>query len=290
MNNYKKKRFIDYSKCFLIWLYQILVSVYIFIFARPRLQKINRLILRAALRGSGYNNFSSIKLSGEDAFIDALCKTSPKLCLDIGANKGGYSDQLLKKTNSFVFAFEPLPKAYKSLSELKEKYPNRFDCANIGLSSSDGVLALSYGDEDSELASFSQEINGINYVGCHNINQMDVQVYSLDSYYKKYLAGRFNELDLIKIDTEGYEYEVLLGAQLLIEELRPKFIQIEYNWHHLFRGHTLKMLSEILPHYDPYQLLPYGRGLIWRDASLPETNIFHYSNFVFVRNDYVLPF
>ena len=58
---------------------------------------------------------------------------------------------------------------------------------------------------------------------------MTVPVITLDSYYTKNLKGIFESLDLLKIDTEGFEYEVLMGAQQTILELKPKFIQMEYN-------------------------------------------------------------
>jgi len=78
---------------------------------------------------------------------------------------------------------------------------------------------------------------------------------------------------------------VLLGAKSLISQRRIKFIQLEYNWHQLFRKHTLFNLGLLLKKYDLYQLLPFGKGLVKRDIKSPETNIFHYSNFVFIRND-----
>ena len=90
---------------------------------------------------------------------------------------------------------------------------------------------------------------------------------------------------LLKIDTEGYEYEVLLGARQTIENRKPKFIQIEYNWHQLFKGQSLYKLASLLPNYVTYQLLPHGSGLSKVDARRPEANIYHYSNFVFIRKD-----
>ena len=47
------------------------------------------------------------------------------------------------------------------------------------------------------------------------------------------------KIDLIKIDTEGFELEVLKGAEKTIKKLKPTYIQIEYNWHHLFKNINL---------------------------------------------------
>lgn len=67
--------------------------------------------------------------------------------------------------------------------------------------------------------------------------------------------------------------------------MRPKFIQLEYNWHHLFRSRSLYDISQLLPKYRIYQLLPFGNGLIERNPKRPESNIYHYGNFIFVRDD-----
>ena len=40
-----------------------------------------------------------------------------------------------------------------------------------------------------------------------------------------------------------------------------------------------------LQEYDLFQLLPYGDNLIKVDPNRPETNIFHLSNFVYIRKD-----
>ena len=43
--------------------------------------------------------------------------------------------------------------------------------------------------------------------------------------------------------------------------------------------------SKFLEGYDLYQLLPFGKKLIRVDPIRPETNIFHLSNFVYIRKD-----
>ena len=44
----------------------------------------------------------------------------------------------------------------------------------------------------------------------------------------------------------------------------------------------------MMKNYRIYQLLPYGVGLVERDVNKPEANIYHYSNFVFIRDDIML--
>ena len=272
----------------LLPIYNFISKFYVYIFARPSTQFVNNAILHLALRGRGYVNFGDSKATGEAIFIDLLAKTNPKLCIDIGANKGHYSETLLLKTGGYIVAFEPLPKAFESLSRLKAKYPNRFEAVNVGVGQKEGVLDLFYGEEDSEHASFSEEVKKVDYVGVQNKNIMMVPVTTLDTYFENNLVSEFDSIDLIKIDTEGFEYEVLMGAKNTISLFKPKLIQIEYNWHQLFRNHSLQKIAELLPDYSAYQMLPHGSGLIKRDLSRPESNIYHYSNFVFIRDGFYI--
>lgn len=260
--------------------------IYLMIFARPRMQSLNNYILNLALNGKGFNNCCNPKLTGEYLMIQNLSRLKPNFCIDIGANKGNYSKLLLEQTDANVLAFEPLPKAYAELEALKKIYPTRFSAVNIGVGDQNTSLEINYGDEDSELASFSTEANLINYVGESNINKLMVNIVTLDNYFNSNTESiKFSEIDLLKIDTEGYEYEVLNGAQNTIKKYRPKYIQIEYNLHQLFKSQSLFKLSTLLISYTPFQMLPYGSGLSIVNPKDASANYFHYSNFLFIRND-----
>jgi hypothetical protein len=121
-------------------------------------------------------------------------------------------------------------------------------------------------------------VEKINYL--NNEQKIIVPVVTLDSYFEK---NNIQEVDLIKIDVEGFESEVFNGASKVFAQIRPKFIQMEYNWHQLFLNKSLNYFSEQLIGYDTYQLLP--QGWVKRDPKDPYSNIFLFSNFVFVRLD-----
>jgi FkbM family methyltransferase len=260
---------------------------YLFIFGRPSMQSLNNVIFNLALNAKGFANYHSChpKSTGEQIFLSHLAKHNPKLCIDVGANKGDYSEALLNLTNSKIIAFEPLPRTFKILSTLQTRFPNRLITVNKGVGDKNAELDLHFGDEDSTLASFSKEVQEIDYVGQNNKSAISIEVITLDSFFKESNYPESIQIDLLKIDTEGYEHEVLTGAKETIETRKPKFIQIEYNWHQLFKGQSLYMLASLLPNYRAYQLLPHGSGLSPVDVKKPESNIYHYSNFVFVRKD-----
>ena len=269
------------------WLYLLVEKIYVMAFARPSAQRLNNKILTLAIRARGYDNFGDFENTGEQIFIKILAARDPKLCIDVGANKGQYARGLLEMTSAKVISFEPLPRAFAALLTLKDEFGNRFEAENVGVGEREGTLALHYGAEDSKLASFSEEVGQVDYV--HNVNTMNVAVISLDSYFERHSNDDVQEIDLLKIDTEGFEFQVLQGAQKTIALRRPKFIQIEFNWHQLFRAQSLWSLSKLMAGYRAFQVLPHGSGLVRRDIKSPESNIYRFSNFVFVRSDIHIP-
>jgi FkbM family methyltransferase len=256
--------------------------LHLFVLARPWAQSINDFFLNIALNGRGYGNCCDLKSTGEASFLRALAKDNPILCIDVGANSGSYSRYILRYTNSDVIAFEPLPRAFEKLSILQSEYPGRLDPRNLGVGDLEESLEFFYGTSNSELGSFSSEVNAIDYVGLSNVNSIEAKTITLDSITES-IKRKYARVDLLKIDTEGYEHNVLIGAKRFINELKPSYIQVEFNWHQLFVGHTLKSIADLLPDYSVHQLLPFGGGMIERNPDLPESNIFRYSNFVFKR-------
>jgi FkbM family methyltransferase len=261
----------------------LLYTFYTMVFGSQRMQRVNNVVLDLALRARGYENSADLVVSGEQHFFKKLITLKPVLCLDIGANVGVCSKFLLENTGAIVIAFEPHPKPFSILERLRLTYPTRFECFNVGVGDKQQDLLLNCGS-NTELSSFCDEVNEIPYVNKCNFESIKVPVITLDSKID-YILGFARTIDLLKIDTEGYEYEVLLGATKLIERLVPKFITIEFNWHHLFRNHTLRHLGQLIPEYCPYQLLPRNGGLVKVDLNRAESNIFLYANFVFIRRD-----
>jgi FkbM family methyltransferase len=234
---------------------------------------LNRGLLKAGLRGLGYHDWSG---RGERWLIERqLSLLDPVVVFDVGANVGDYAQAVLKATKAQVHCFEPQPAVAEVLRGNLADFGDRAVVVESGVGATESRLNLHYNPNSSELASFSEEVNKIGYVD--NAQSVEVPVTTLDAYVARTGLQR---VDFIKIDTEGYEREVLLGAQHVIDSLRPKMIQVEFNWHHLLRGTTMYGLAQLLPGYDLYQLTPGGWAR--RDPMDPTANVFRHSNFVFV--------
>lgn len=270
---------------FYIFIYKKISYFYNFIFGRKISQKINNIIFSLALGAKGYKNYGSFDQTGEKNFIKII-SSSLKLTLDIGANTGKYTQLILDETKSNVISFEPLKEAFKDLKNIEKVYPERLKAFNYAVGDKNEYLDLNTSNSKSEKASFSKDTDKLTFYEQENSIKINTEVITLDSFFKnnpKLIDEK--ELDFIKIDTEGFELEVIIGAKNLIEKKKPKFIQLEFNWHQLFKKQTMYEFSKYLEDYDLYQLLPFGKKLIRVDPIRPETNIFHLSNFVYIRKD-----
>ena len=270
-----------FFKKILVIIYKFISKLYVLIFGRKKLQFINDIFLSLTLDAKGFKNYGDFNRTGEKKFI-RLIKDEINLSLDIGANVGNYTKLILQETNSKVISFEPLPDAYRELENLKKDFSERLEIFNIAISNENKKQDLHFSNEKSEKASLMKHLEKLSFIGKANKNKISVEVKKLDDL-KNILKNQI--IDFIKIDTEGYEFEVLDGAKYLLKEHQPKFIQIEFNWHQLLKGQTLYKISSMIDFSDIFKILPHGDELIQIDPSRPENNIYHLSNYVFIRKD-----
>ncbi len=257
-----------------------LIRIYLFIFGRKIFQNINNKLFLLVIKSMGFSNYGDHYQTGEKKFIE-LIKGELNFCLDIGANIGTYSKLLINNTSSKVFSFEPLEDAFRELEKLanNQSYKDRLKVYNYAFGESTKKEKLYYSNTKSQLASFLEDANKLSFVNKKNNFSKIVQIKKLDDF-----TDVIN-VDLIKIDTEGYEMNVLKGGINFISKKKPKFIQIEFNWHQLFTNNSLIDFSRELKNYEAFRIIPYGYPLIKVNPERPENNIYHLSNYVFIRRD-----
>jgi FkbM family methyltransferase len=240
-------------------------------------------VLEVALRARGYNNFLDHEESGEAHLVSTLSAIDALgTCIDIGANEGKYAALLLKHGAGTVYALEPHPAHQESLQKLRQSFPERLSVIEAAASSQSRTELLRFNTGALAHASLSEEINAIGYV--NNDESVPVRTTTIDDLVTEF---GLDEVDFIKIDTEGFEDEVLAGASELFRERPPKAVQVEFNRHQLIRDHSMLSLSRRLRPYSCFQLLRNQRGVRSAKPALPASNIYHFSNFVFVRDDIV---
>ncbi|OJJ23548.1 hypothetical protein BKI52_04065 [marine bacterium AO1-C] len=152
-----------------------------------------------------------------------LCNEGDSV-IDVGANIGYVSLNIAQKVgaNGKIISFEPDPLNFQRLS--KNLSLNNFQnivLENKGLAQKSGELNLMVFEES------NRGMNRIVPQGSTNAKSVKVNVVRLDDYLNE---NPLEKLNLIKIDVEGYEMNVLQGAQQTIQKFKPQlFIELDDN-------------------------------------------------------------
>lgn len=143
---------------------------------------------------------------GVDRIIRAVVREG-NVCVDVGANIGYYTRLLsdLVGTTGRVTAFEPLPEALRLLHQNVSGRPNvRVMEAAVSDSASTSRFFVARAEDMSSLSPTA---------GARNL---DVRTITLDS-----ALADVTRLDFVKIDVEGFEYQVLSGALSVLRKHEP---------------------------------------------------------------------
>jgi len=145
-------------------------------------------------------------------YIPYLTMDKHEIFIDVGANVGFYTTRMARRAGH-VFAFEPNPKAYGMLKTRTQTLPN-VTCFPYALGREEKKVKL-YLSDKTRAAGSSTKKESFKYVL--------VQCFALDDLFKKKVINA-HKIGLIKIDVEGAEHEVLLGAKGLLTSFHPRIL------------------------------------------------------------------
>ncbi len=159
--------------------------------------------------------------------VDFFKKFAPEgsLCIDIGANIGEHTVSMALAVGKLgkVIAFEPNPMVFEVLktnSELNTDKTNilLFNCA---ISETDSEFYY-----NSSEASFSNGGISTEKTNPHGKFQLDQKIKGvhLDTFLHTHFAADLSQLRLIKVDTEGYDKEILKSIAPIIQSYKPVII------------------------------------------------------------------
>ena len=131
---------------------------------------------------------------------------SKSVVLDFGANIGDVSQYLNDMFNCKIYCYEPDPNAYNFLKQRFEINPN-IKTFNLAITNDGQEKKLYFHKESkpggqisySEASSLLDKKENISENNFCNVKSINI----------KELLNNFEYIDLIKIDIEGYEYEIL---------------------------------------------------------------------------------
>jgi FkbM family methyltransferase len=138
-------------------------------------------------------------------------------CFDIGAHIGYYSLLFSKWVgrSGRVFSYEPVPYTYSFL----ERNLQRNDASNVN------AWQAAIGDRNGSVRMAAEAGARLGWSTVADYGNLDVRCTTVDSEIQR--IG-LKHLDFVKIDAEGFELQVLAGAESAIREMRPK-IMFEVN-------------------------------------------------------------
>lgn len=253
------------------------------IFAKTYFYKLNKFLYFLSLKGLGVANNARLTDKADEALLKLLFnkkQTEKLIVFDVGANKGDYVKKVLDcAPNANVYAFEPHPTTFQKLLSLSKSMRNLY-AINKGCGDRSGKLKFfDHANADgSEHASLIEDI----IIDLHKSDAIcyDVEVTTIDMFCSE---SNITKIDLLKIDTEGYEFNVLNGAINTIKNNLINYIYFEFNITNTISKVFMKDFIKLLPQYSFYRVLPDGLLKIETDKILL-TEIFGFQNILAVNN------
>lgn len=227
--------------------------------------------------GKGYG-VSSIKEEVNNCI--KLLGVKPYIFIDIGANIGEYSKEVLNRFPDIeVYMFEPSNFHRTNLTNLFGFLPN-VNINNIALSNKSGETVLysdKYGSPLSSLTERNLEHLDINFKYKENIISQ-----RFDEFWKK-IKNNNRIIDYVKIDVEGNELLVLEGFGELINKTR--LIQFEFGGSNIdtrtyFKDFWLYFMKH---NFSIYRISPIGLLFISKYWEMDE--IFLTTNYIAVNKN-----
>ena len=173
------------------------------------------------------------------------------ILLDVGAHRGEsinlfLSNMKIKK----IISFEASPVNFEFLKKKKKMYDKKFNntdiiIENIALGSENKIIEFKQFNESSsstiknineESVYFKRKFKLLNFLNKKRIYQkIPIKIQKLKQYIN----------DILKIDTEGYEYEILLGLE---NEIRlVNIIMFEHHYDNMIKkDYTFRDINKLL--------------------------------------------
>lgn len=162
-------------------------------------------------------------MSPDMVFLQMVCESRlapTSTVIDVGANIGRTVELFSRYTDGRILALEPSPMAFPYLVQNIQAM-NLENVVPVQLAATSGASTVGFFDNPTSASASHLVIPGT----LHKTAQIEVAGAPLSTIAKAHNAERPS---FIKIDVEGFELDVLDGAQELLERSRPD-VFIEFN-------------------------------------------------------------
>lgn len=170
---------------------------------------------------------------------------------DIGANAGFYTQNLSSSfSKAKIYSFEPNPHTCLILNRKFRGNENIF-VNNFALGAERTRSKLFFYDSDKTTGHASINKKVFEFHKRTDLDSSEINIDTVDEYC---CTQNIDRIDFMKIDTEGFEYNVLSGAKEMIKTGKISFIQFEFNEMNIVNRIFLKDFYELLPGYEFFRI------------------------------------
>jgi len=159
-------------------------------------------------------------------WIKRLALPSARVIVDVGANHGDFANAASTCfPEADVIVVEPLPKMQRCLEQTIRERRKKWRLLACALGAERGRLPLFVDEGDDNigsLAGFSQEYLNTN-PHARLSREVICDVRTLDDVA---LEMGLTHIDLLKIDVEGFEFEVMKGANDMVEKTKAVIVEV----------------------------------------------------------------
>jgi FkbM family methyltransferase len=227
------------------------------------------------MRKCGYN-ISKCNIPGQNWLLDVSVIAGgdqPEMIFDVGANVGQCLKQIVDVFPAAqVHSFEPFPEVYGKLRQNAMQY-DHVHTHNIALGDRDGSqqFFLNHATEVNSLLPVSSTAAQYSPAGwVEPVGSIEVPVQKVDTFCAQ---SGISHIDLLKIDSQGYELKILKGADEQLRHKRVRFVLLEVLFVSLYDGqpyfeqvyqHLKSFGYRLVDLYDPWR--EQNSALMWADA------------------------
>jgi len=181
------------------------------------------------------------------------CISANDTVFDVGANEGLWVDLALKQEPNQIHLFEPIQEIYSGLLDKYKSLLNRqIFVSNCALFDKIGQQNFYVYPDRSSLSTIyrRKKAERIHDIGVPN-EPVSVKTTTIDNYCLKrkethYYKVKIEHINYLKIDTEGAEFNVIMGAEKFLTEHKIDYVQFEYGGTYLDAGITLEAVYNYL--------------------------------------------
>ncbi|WKV13568.1 FkbM family methyltransferase [Marivirga harenae] len=185
------------------------------------------------------NRNHDLHSNGEYTILKKISKLNPAVIIDGGANIGKYSlvcKELMP--NTLIYSLEPVKDTFKLLSQNVRAHTNMVPVQK-GLYKTNTSKEINIFNSNTH--SSLVDIQGLSY---ESTQKQTIELIKGDDFMRN---QNINEVDLLKIDVEGAEFDALVGFDEHISNGKIRMIQFEYGYINIT---TKKLLIDFYNYFE----------------------------------------